>query len=247
MNPLLRITRLPSRRIVITLALLVAAIFTARAVYVHGLAQSSDSSTQERKLIKKAFKDMPLVVSEVKNLQSETWHKNLEIEVKNVSDKPIYFILAYLIFPDERVPHGESAISLTYGAPENIEIERLSDPQDQHLDPGEAHKFTIPESLKKGLGVKNKKFPAEMKNLVIRFAIISFGDGTGFEVGQPRDLRWKGFKPPPKEPSFRKLNWSSSTNNSTPAQSDCGGVNCFSGRLSDRLRTSVTVSGFLQL
>ena len=50
---------------------------------------------------------MPLVVTEVRNLQSETWHKDLEIEVKNISDKPIYSILAFLAFDDIKVVGGE--------------------------------------------------------------------------------------------------------------------------------------------
>ena len=170
---------------------------------------------------------MPVIVSEVRNLQSETWHKDLEIEVKNVSDKRIYFIWASLVFPDEKVRSGESGIALTFGASESIEIERLSEPDDTHLDPGESYIFTIPESLQKGLGAKQRKIPDEMLNLVVRFETISFGDGTGFEVGQPRDLKWKAFKRPKREPTFEKLIWRSSTINSTPAQSDCGGVNCF--------------------
>jgi len=35
---------------------------------------------------------MPVRVREVKDLQSETWPNDLEIEVENVSSKPIYFI-----------------------------------------------------------------------------------------------------------------------------------------------------------
>ena len=35
---------------------------------------------------------MPVRVREVKDLRSETWPNDLEIEVENVSSKPIYFI-----------------------------------------------------------------------------------------------------------------------------------------------------------
>ena len=49
---------------------------------------------------------MPLTIVKVRNLQSDTWYNDLGIEVKNVSSKPIYFILAYLIFPDDK-RHGK--------------------------------------------------------------------------------------------------------------------------------------------
>jgi hypothetical protein len=183
------------KRLAVLIILAVASVFLARAVYVLGLAQSLDSSAQERKLKTKEFKEMPLVVTEVRNLQSETWHKDLQIEVKNVSKKRIYSILAFLVFDDIKVSGGESAIHLVYGDPKNGLIRALADGQDLHLEPGETYVFTIPEMYKKGLKAKHEKFPELTKNLIIRFARISFGDGTGFEVGRPRDYKNKGFKP----------------------------------------------------
>lgn len=49
---------------------------------------------------------MPVRVREVKDLQSETWPNDLEIEVENVSSKLIYFMNAALIFPDDPAPNG---------------------------------------------------------------------------------------------------------------------------------------------
>jgi predicted Abi (CAAX) family protease len=40
---------------------------------------------------------------------------------------------------------------------------------------------------KKGLKAKHEKLQGLTKNLTIRFARISLGDGTGFIGGQPRD------------------------------------------------------------
>ena len=73
-----------------------------------------------------------------------------------------------------------------YGEPNNGLIRTRADEENLHLKPGETYVFTVPEMYKKGLKAKNDKFKDLTKNLVIRFARISFGDGTGFEVGQPR-------------------------------------------------------------
>lgn len=180
-----------SKRLLVLVLCSVTSIFLIKGLFAQGTAQSNESQAQERKLKIKDFADMPVVVREVRNLQSKTWHKDLEIEVKNVSDKPIYFILAYLIFPDDKATNGEVGVRLTYGTPENIRIRRIADSKDLHLDPGETYVFTVPVMFRKGFEARHKKYTGLDKNLLLRFALISFGDGTGFEVGEPRDLRLK--------------------------------------------------------
>lgn len=209
-------------------------------VLVKGLfqptAHSNKPQAQERNLKVKEFKDIPVALVEVRNLQSETWYKDLEIEVKNVSDKPIYAMLAYLVFPDFPASGGESGIHLSYGnGKKNGDIAKPAAVEDKHLRPGENYIFTIPEMYRKGLKAKHEKFQDLTKNLLIRFAMINFGDGTGFEAGRSLDLRGKGppFKPPKSHHpnSSNKTTRSSSSSNSTPAQSDCGGVNCWRWRI----------------
>jgi hypothetical protein len=187
-------------------------------------APSLQSARQERKLKLKPFKDAPVVIHKVRNLQSDEWHKDLEIEIKNISGKPIYFMLAYLIFPDQPTPSGgQAGIRLVYGDPKrNGHIDRYSNPEDEHLKPGETYVFTIPEIDRKGLAVRHKKFPEGNNNFVLELAIINFGDGTGFIAGQSRDYRGRSLAPsPPKEQKFRKISWSSTTTN-TAAQDGCG-------------------------
>jgi hypothetical protein len=85
-----------TKRVLPLFLICLVSIFFVKTVLISSTAQSSNSSTQERKLKLKTFKDMPVAIHEVRKLQSETWHKDLEIEVKNISDKPIYFMGVYL-------------------------------------------------------------------------------------------------------------------------------------------------------
>jgi hypothetical protein len=162
-----------------------ASIFVIKGIYVIGQSQSNEPS-EERKFNVKDFKDMPLEVRHVKNLQSHSWNKDLEIEVKNVSRKPIYFILAYLVFPDVPVPDGQAGVRLTFGKRENILIKNIAEPDDPHLDPDETYVFTIDEGFRRGLEGQD---PAFYKKLRLDIMLVSFGDGTGWEVGEPRDKR----------------------------------------------------------
>ena len=201
-----------------------ALFFLVKTVLIASTISVLKPVKQERKLKLKDFKDAPVVIHKVRNLQSDEWHKDLELEVKNISGKPIYFMLAYLIFPDQPAPpSGKAGIRLMYGDPKrNGHIDRYSDPEDEHIAPGETYVFTIPEIDRKGLAARHKKFPEGNNNFVLEFAIINFGDRTGFIAGQSRDYRGKGYTPsPPEEQHFKKISLNSSRT-ITAAQDGCG-------------------------
>ena len=163
-----------------------------------GLAQS----TVERKVNTRAFKNMPLAIKEVRNLQKkEDWFRDLEIEVKNVSDKPIYFISLIIEFPDIPAPppttredgttpsRSTTGFGLTYGSKRLMDVSQNAIPDDVSLKPGETYVFKIPDSRVKGLEhmKKEKNLSSEATNTInLEFDIISFGDGTGYIAGQKR-------------------------------------------------------------
>ena len=147
------------------------------------------SQPEDRKLKEKKFADMPVRVREVRNLQSDTWPNDLEIEVENVSNRPIYFLNVVLEFPDDPAPNGTSGIVLKHGQLENMDISRVAKAEDEHLDPGKTIWFTVSEVYRKGLLAKTKESPENFGRMELSFSIISFGDGTGFEASQFLDLR----------------------------------------------------------
>jgi hypothetical protein len=204
--------------------------FFVSTVLITSTAQSPESATPDRKLKLKSFKDIPVALHKVRNLNSEIWHQDLEIEIKNISNKPIYYMRAYLVFPDTPVPPGgEAAIPLIYGDPKKHgRTDKYADPEDAHIAPGETYVFTVPELFKKGLKAKHEKFPEYTKNLVLRFAVINFGDGTGFIAGESRDYRGRKIMlAPPEKQRLKHATLSHAPAASTPLQDSCGGGNCF--------------------
>jgi len=138
-----------SRQVFPLIVLCGCVAFIARVMLRGSAAQSAGAS--EKQLHVREFKDMPIVVREIRNLKSESWYQDLEIEIKNVSSKPIYGIHGHLSLPDLRIGDGRYGIPLIYGEGGHAEIRRLALPGEPHLDPGETYVFAIPKDLQRGL------------------------------------------------------------------------------------------------
>lgn len=155
-------------------------------------------SPQEReiKILKSPLMDTAVTVSitAIRNLQNRDWLSDLEIEVRNNSKKPIYYLSMDLLFPDipktnelDGIPRG-IAIPLSYGRPDLMQQGRFATSEDAALSPGEKYVFKIPESDCKGLlsFMSKKNYPLSMiKKIRLSIISISFGDGTGFAGGGP--------------------------------------------------------------
>lgn len=153
---------------------------------------------QERRLEVKTFRDMPVVVQEVRNLQGgENWFRDLEIEIKNTSTKPIYFINIVIEFPDAPAPSAPAnapqgvrtsvGFTLKYGNPRLGNIRNSAEPGDVPINPGETYVFKVPETRWRGfedMKVKGQIPPGTENSITIDFTHIIFGDGTGFVVGK---------------------------------------------------------------
>ena len=180
-------------RVLKLLLICASSIFLIKGALMLSTAQSS--SGEERKFKSKDFRDMPLRVRKVKGLQSETWPNDLEIEIENISSKPIYFINAVLEFPDDPAPNGVSGIMFKFGKLENMDIARLAQPEDEHVDPAKTVVLKVSQVYRKGLMVRQQKTPHNFKELDFWFEIISFGDGTGYEGSQFLDLKKQSVQP----------------------------------------------------
>lgn len=186
-----------AKRLLIFILVGVGTGFLIRGIYALG-PQSPESDDQKRKLKTRDFRDMPVALVEVRNLQSETWYEDLEVELKNVSNKPIYFLTAHLEFPDDKQGGTIYGIVLSWGEPKKLDTLKYAKPEAEPVEPGKNFVLTIPAMYKKGLRAMHRMRPQVSKNLRLWFEKTYFGDGTGFESeGQWKDFRGNG---PPHKP-----------------------------------------------
>ena len=185
------------------------------------LHQQNPDKPDKRELKIREFKDVPLKIQEVRNVDSDAWYKDLQVEVKNIGTKPIFGILAYLEFPDHKPGGRDVGMVLGFGDRKYWDIHMFADPGDLHLDPGQTYAFTIPPKDVRVLQRKVEKGPQEFKRLDFHIDVINFGDGTGFQLTTPVDFR-KGKQP--EGAGYKKHHGKrvSSTSVRSPPQDGCG-------------------------
>jgi hypothetical protein len=161
---------------------LIALLFWPNALT--SAAQSPQEEEKEERILEdKMPTHLPIKVK-VKNLQNEHWARDLEVEVKNTGDKPIYVVDFFILMPEIKGPDGNPVGFGFYYGPHNrrITVGMRPEPDDVPLNPGETYTFKISEREVMLWEVSEKNpHPDRPKKFRLMFSMLSFGDGTGFQ------------------------------------------------------------------
>jgi hypothetical protein len=144
--------------------------------------EAGATSSPEPKILKKIIpKHVPLKI-DVRNLDSKRWVHDLEIEVTNTSDRPIYFLDFYVTLPEVKGSSGHTVgFWIKYGRGELLSFSTPVEKDDVPLLPGEKYVFKIPVGSAKGWDrMREKDGVPEPRKILIEFQGINFGDGTGY-------------------------------------------------------------------
>jgi hypothetical protein len=228
MNPS-RKTSTVAARAALLLSFICLTLFSINGVLTPGVAQSSE----ERELEDKIPKHLPIKVKikkekekAFKDLKNEKWLRDFQLEVTNTGDKPIYYLRLLIVYPEITVPNGADnmGFSLTYGKRELFYItETKAEPDDIPIKPGETHVFSLSEiKVQSWERFRQRENKPDPKKLILKFQLLSFGDGTGFwgnegmAVPHPPDTKSSLDRCKPgtnlndsSGMSFQKVSWSS--------------------------------------
>jgi hypothetical protein len=163
-----------------------------------GIVSSTAQSTQkeERELEDKIPKHLPIKVK-VKNLNNEKWARDVEVEVTNTGDKPIYYLRFSLSLPEMITENNRNlGFPISYGRDDLIDFGERLQPDDVPISPGESYTIKIPEQLQQGWeGFVKRRGVSKDKPKKVRlvFKLLNFGDGTGFNTldGMPINIHQK--------------------------------------------------------
>jgi hypothetical protein len=118
----------------------------------------------------------------IRNSANKTWYRDVEINITNTSEKPIYYFALFLEMPEIKSERGATMVfEIHFGRAEFVDFSVRPLPDDKPLLPGETYTYEIPVKLRiaweNSTKANNK---ADAMKLEIQFNHISFGDGTGF-------------------------------------------------------------------
>jgi hypothetical protein len=185
-------TQRTNRRGLIILLLLLCSLAAAFGL-ASGVAQTPEK--EEREVEDKIPKRLPIKVK-VKNEQSlkdsknKKWASELEVEVTNTGDKPIYFVNVEIEMRDVVIEGDVLVLFASYGRGRLAVPETPVEEGDTPLMPGETATLKVPESQAKAFeqGRDDEKKWGDSKKIRLEVQIINFGDGT-FMLGRDGVLR----------------------------------------------------------
>lgn len=183
------------------LAFSVFAFVSAVALLANALwGPSRAQTTPERTVEFKIPKHVPIKLKlkhekekAIKDLRNQNWYEDFQLEVTNVSDKPIYFLEIWLVLPELINPSGHpDGFALRYGRMAFVNLDARAIATDIPIQPGSTYIFDIPERLRKGWAMhKQRDNRPDPRNLEISFTQLSFGDGTGFNGSDAKPFPYK--------------------------------------------------------
>ncbi|HEY0100295.1 MAG TPA: hypothetical protein VGB76_15200 [Pyrinomonadaceae bacterium] len=148
---------------------------------IGNVSSTAQSSPEARELEDKIPKHLPIKVK-IKNLDKENWVREVEVEVKNTGDKPIYYLRFSLRMPEVLSETGSVvAVSFSYGRPAIGDFRNRPTAEDVPIQPGETYVMKVPENEMRGWESARKHYKwSEPKKFLIKFRKLHYGDGTGY-------------------------------------------------------------------
>jgi hypothetical protein len=118
-----------------------------------------------------------------RDLDNDNWARDLEIEVKNTGDKPIYFLYFALDAPEAKIQDSYQSFGIVYGRVALSKWEERPTPEDVPIKPGETVILKIEETQLRGWDQARDAglVPKRIHGVRLWFQDLGFGDGTGFD------------------------------------------------------------------
>jgi len=171
-------------QIITLLALLVIACGV-----ISSMAQSP--AKEERKIENPVQEKIPVKVkvkneNSLKDKKNKNWARELELEVKNTSNKPIYYVHVDIAMPDIIISGGKFVLMMAYGRKELSFPDEALKPDDVPILPGESVTLKIPEGQLKGYEKSRDqdKMYSDPERVEIEVNAVRTDDTYFFKSGQ---------------------------------------------------------------
>lgn len=168
------------RRSIIVLVVFVFLLAAAFGI-MSGAAQTP--AKEERQVEDHVAKHLPVKVKvkneqSLKDLKNKKWARELEVEVKNTGDKPVYYVHVQIVMPEIVINGGELVMMMAYGRKELAFPDTLVEDGDIPILPGETVTLKIPDGQSKAFEVlrDEDKIYSDPKKVEIEVNAVNLGD-----------------------------------------------------------------------
>jgi hypothetical protein len=174
------------RRRVITLILsvIISGFLLSKIALVHSALQVT-----KRTIENKVPAHVPLDIKirkdkeeKITNAANKTWYRDLQIDITNTSEKPIYFLALFVKMPELINESGATMVfPIRFGRGELVDSQTRPLPEDKPLMPKETFTYSMSEKNQIAWEAWLKRHnKVDTMKVEIVFSHLSFGDGTGF-------------------------------------------------------------------
>lgn len=181
--------------------LLLTIVVATQGMLAFGSRQLESQPTNQRtaKISQAEWPKGVLELVAVNNLQSDEFPKGFEIVVKNISDKPIYYLQINTRFENSKSILGENdgSMILHYGARRLNATASRPESNDSPLEPGQVCTLRVDDTTAlnffthKGLAIQKRMLEEGTKRILLVAQRVSFGDGTGVVAGSEYPVKKK--------------------------------------------------------
>jgi len=162
--------------------------------YLQTHAAVQEEKKEEREFENKVPGHLPIKVKlraekekAAEDMANDRWHRDLELEVKNTGDKPIYYMYFILEMPEINPGGATLSFTLQYGKRSLFGIFKgRAEAEDIPLNPKDTLFLRLDDGQVQGweIAKARDKWP-QPKRIVIECQELNFGDGTGFLHATP--------------------------------------------------------------
>lgn len=161
-------------------------------------------------------KHVPLKIK-TKNIKSKRWSHDLEIEVTNTSNKPIYYLSFMVVMQGVKSPEGkEYMFWVHYGRAQLNDFSTRLESTDIPLQPNESYVLKIDQVEADSWETTRSKLKKPQPSKVgLVFQMLNFGDGTGyanaqgefFDINRKIGFDHRRLPPPPMLPANQRVSF----------------------------------------
>ena len=112
-----------------------------------------------------------------RDLENDKWVRDFELEVKNIGEKPIYFLWFFLEVPEAKIANSHQVFAIVYGRLALADLNNRPTGDDVPIEPGETKALMIEDTTMRGWDeARGRGLVPRINGVRLVIQYLNFGD-----------------------------------------------------------------------